>query len=112
MSDIVDNIGPTVDIVGIIKPIYSGSRAWGFASPDSDYDVRFIYLRNKEYYLKLEKTRDVQYGKILQRQKRAVPLTKVVSIQNGKIIALRPKEWGSNARNNNFFGRRKGIIDM
>ena len=37
----------------------SGSRAWGFASPDSDYDVQFIYVRPKEYYLKLEKTRDV-----------------------------------------------------
>ena len=31
----------------------------GGASPDSDYDVRFIYIRPKEYYLRLEKTRDV-----------------------------------------------------
>lgn len=37
----------------------SGSRAWGFASPDSDYDVRFVYVREKEYYLKLDETRDV-----------------------------------------------------
>lgn len=45
-----------------IKILYaaeSGSRAWGFASPDSDFDVRFIYVRRPEYYLKLEKTRDV-----------------------------------------------------
>ena len=45
--------------VKIIHAIESGSRAWGFPSPDSDYDVRFIYIRPKEYYLKLEKTRDV-----------------------------------------------------
>lgn len=44
--------------VKIIMAIESGSRAWGFASPDSDYDVRFIYVRKEEDYLKLEKTRD------------------------------------------------------
>ena len=45
--------------VKIIAAIESGSRAWGFASPDSDYDVRFIYVRNTESYLKLEGVRDV-----------------------------------------------------
>ena len=45
--------------IKIIMAIESGSRAWGFASPDSDYDVRFIYVRKEEDYLKLEKTRDV-----------------------------------------------------
>ena len=45
--------------VRIIHCVESGSRAWGFASPDSDYDVRFIYVRPKEYYLRLDKTRDV-----------------------------------------------------
>lgn len=41
--------------VKILHCVESGSRAWGFASPDSDYDVRFIYLRPKEYYLRLDK---------------------------------------------------------
>lgn len=45
--------------VKIIMAIESGSRAWGFASPDSDYDVRFIYIRKPEDYLKLEGARDV-----------------------------------------------------
>lgn len=45
--------------VRIIMAIESGSRAWGFASPDSDYDVRFIYVRPREDYLKLESVRDV-----------------------------------------------------
>ena len=45
--------------VKIIYCVESGSRACGFASPDSDYDVRFIYVRNKEDYLKLNKNRDV-----------------------------------------------------
>lgn len=44
--------------VKILHAIESGSRSWGFASPDSDYDVRFIYVRPMEYYLRLENTKD------------------------------------------------------
>lgn len=45
--------------VKIIYAIESGSRAWGFESVDSDYDVRFIYVREKEDYLCLDEKSDV-----------------------------------------------------
>ena len=45
--------------IDIILAVEVGSRAWGFASKDSDYDVRFIYIRKLEDYLKLEKIKDI-----------------------------------------------------
>ena len=45
--------------VKILHAVESGSRAWGFASPDSDYDVRFVYVRERNDYLCLNEPRDV-----------------------------------------------------
>ena len=47
--------------VRVLFAIESGSRAWGFASPNSDYDARFIYVHPKDWYLSigLEEQRDV-----------------------------------------------------
>ncbi len=45
--------------VRILHAVESGSRAWGFASHDSDYDVRFVYVRPIEDYLRLDEPKDV-----------------------------------------------------
>ncbi|KPU57137.1 nucleotidyltransferase domain-containing protein [Bacillus wiedmannii] len=45
--------------VKILFAVESGSRAWGFPSKDSDYDVRFVYMHPVEWYLSIHDKRDV-----------------------------------------------------
>jgi uncharacterized protein len=47
------------DEVCIFYACESGSRAWGFPSVDSDYDVRFLYLHKRDWYLSVDEGRDV-----------------------------------------------------
>lgn len=49
----------TAENVRILLAAEAGSRAWGLDSKESDYDVRFIYVRPQEEYLRLEKASDV-----------------------------------------------------
>ena len=44
--------------IRILYACESGSRAWGFASPDSDYDVRFVFVRPIEDYLRVKELPD------------------------------------------------------
>ncbi|MBI1233258.1 MAG: nucleotidyltransferase domain-containing protein [Alphaproteobacteria bacterium] len=45
--------------VRVLFAIESGSRAWGFPSPDSDFDARFVYVRERDWYLSITPGRDV-----------------------------------------------------
>ncbi len=44
--------------IKILYAVESGSRAWGFASKDSDWDVRFIYIHQKDWYLSIDEKKD------------------------------------------------------
>ncbi|SHM53219.1 nucleotidyltransferase domain-containing protein [Chitinophaga sp. CF418] len=62
MNDIIIEKLLTIEKEKNVKILYaceSGSRAWGFASPDSDYDVRFIYAQPADNYLSIEDRKDV-----------------------------------------------------
>lgn len=49
--------------VKIILAVESGSRGWGFASADSDYDCRFIYVHRKDYYVSVLDRKDfIEYA--------------------------------------------------
>lgn len=54
----LDNIEREFNIT-ILYAVETGSRGWGFANEDSDYDVRFYYVRPLEDYLSINKKRDV-----------------------------------------------------
>jgi predicted nucleotidyltransferase len=65
ISDIKDRINSRLieieqeNNIKIVFACESGSRAWGFPSANSDYDVRFIYLRPHDWYLSIDEKRDV-----------------------------------------------------
>ena len=109
--------------VKILHCIESGSRAWGFASPDSDYDVRFIYVRPLDFYLKLEQTKDVIEWQLddtldingwdLQKTLRLLYKSNptVFEWNNSPIIYKTTNEWASLKNTvNSFFNVQSGFF--
>ena len=74
-----------------IKVLYaceSGSRAWGFPSKDSDYDVRFIYIHKKNWYLSIDQKRDVI--EIPGRDSISMPINELLDVSGWELTkALR-----------------------
>ncbi|MDR2747507.1 MAG: nucleotidyltransferase domain-containing protein, partial [Treponema sp.] len=69
--------------VRILYAVESGSRAWGFESVDSDYDVRFIYVHNKNWYLSILPKRDViEYSIVDEFDYSGWDLRKVLFLMN------------------------------
>ncbi len=62
MENLINSRLFEIESANNIKIVYaceSGSRAWGFPSANSDYDVRFLYIRPIEWYLSIDEKRDV-----------------------------------------------------
>lgn len=61
MRDVIISKLKEIEEANNIKILYaveSGSRGWGFASSDSDFDVRFIYVHPIDWYLSIEEKKD------------------------------------------------------
>lgn len=108
--------------IKVIYAIESGSRAWGFASYNSDYDVRFIYVRNPEFYLKLEKTKDfIEYELNETFDINGWDISKTLKLlhcsnptlfewSNSPYIYKKTEEWDLLAPIiNNYFSSKKGL---
>ena len=72
--------------VKILFACESGSRAWGFHSPDSDYDVRFVYRHPTEWYLGIEDRKDFM----------ELPINAELDISGFDIRKLLKLFWSSN----------------
>ena len=69
-----------------IKVLYaceSGSRAWGFSSQESDYDVRFIYIHHPSWYLSIDRKRDVI--EIPKRDSLSIPVDPLLDISGWEL---------------------------
>jgi uncharacterized protein len=74
--------------VKILYACESGSRAWGFPSEESDYDIRFIYIHKREWYLSIDQRRDVL--EVPKHDKLSIPVDKLLDLNGWELTkALR-----------------------
>jgi uncharacterized protein len=74
--------------INILFACESGSRAWGFPSKDSDYDVRFIYIHKPDWYLSIDQKRDVI--EIPKRDHLSIPVHELLDVSGWELTkALR-----------------------
>jgi uncharacterized protein len=69
--------------VKILYACESGSRAWGFPSKDSDYDVRFIYVHQMDWYLSIDQRRDVI--EVPKHDKVSIPVHELLDVSGWEL---------------------------
>ncbi|WP_078555912.1 nucleotidyltransferase domain-containing protein [Bacillus alkalicellulosilyticus] len=69
--------------IKILFACESGSRAWGFPSKDSDYDVRFIYIHQPNWYLSIDQKRDVI--EIPARESISIPIDPLLDLSGWEL---------------------------
>lgn len=86
MKDHILGILKQIEIDHNVKMLFaceSGSRAWGFPSKDSDYDVRFIYIHKPDWYLSIDQKRDVI--EIPARDSVAIPIDPLLDMKGWEL---------------------------
>ena len=93
--------------VKILYAVESGSRAWGFASPDSDYDVRYVFIRPIKDYLRIDLLPDHIDGPL--DEVTGVVLTKLDGTAKGGVVIAIKEELGLPVK---WIGVGEGIMDF
>ncbi len=97
--------------IKILYAVEAGSRAQGSSSSASDYDVRFIYMHKKEWYLSLDKKKDTIEFKEENLDMSGWELAKTLRLLRKSNISL--AEWLQSTivyKTNNHFA--KELLDL